>query len=736
MPYLSKSANSILYTPFDNKSIADKKISEKLTCEEFLKECFVYQRFKKKLEFDNDSDYMESYDYVIKSDNLKDLLENQSDEYENFIKWTDSVNNSKVYTISGNAGTGKTTFIYKLQSLNKDKKWIILDVSQAKDFIDWFNGIKSNINNFELPYNKLYAIILEYIRKILFNDDSNIDDIRKNLMFICKNYKKNYKSKNLRGSDFLKGIIKKNNIITNLRKREYVIYVAEYIRDYFKELENNKSDLKDKFRSALDILLILSCCKYETKRNIYIVVFDNIERFILNDEIYNKDLDMIRKDLFSYSKDINDNSKRFQNIFKFILSMRNNSARMCGVKLQSADELPSDINLTNWFLIDDIINSKFNWYKKNNIKMLDVGIVCQILCDIRTCNKSELTGLQLFINSLFNDNLRLITDFIGMLIEKKSNKIYVEKYIELWKENTSVSRFAARSIIRGLIYQELSEHDNLFHHLKLYTQVERKIKDKNDNDYGLSYVRKILTILYNKNDDVTLGEIIGTLCSIDTNVQKYWNETLPDKTKMNIAEILYYMNSYNRRDNDWIQFIDMQIVGMDNTTIISDEKSLKNLIDNKLESISLRIMPAGESYLRYMVASFEYFSFRFYKNHENKYRPIFTVIPSLKELGEISNLKKAEQLPCYKIMNYVKDNAINCIKNINKTGDIELYINNNHLGKRHAQRIVEQHQGFIDNFINYLRGKYKNNPEINDGLNILINACWKIKEQYNDYKTN
>ena len=209
MPYLSKSANSILYTPFDNKSIADKKISEKLTCEEFLKECFVYPRFKKKFEFDNDSDYMESYDYVIKSDNLKDLLENQSDEYENFIKWTDSVNNSKVYTISGNAGTGKTTFIYKLQSLNKDKKWIILDVSQAKDFIDWFNGIKSNINNFELPYNKLYAIILEYIRKILFNDDSNIDDIRKNLMFICKNYKKNYKSKNLRGSDFLKGIIKK-----------------------------------------------------------------------------------------------------------------------------------------------------------------------------------------------------------------------------------------------------------------------------------------------------------------------------------------------------------------------------------------------------------------------------------------------------------------------------------------------------------------------------------------------
>lgn len=732
MPYSSEIANFVLYTPLDTMAVVENSISSQLTYEEFICNCYVKPRFKKELEYRITDDNVETYDYIIKYEHLKDLQNKQQKEYDNFKKWIESEKNYKVYTISGNAGTGKTTFIHRLKYENPVQDWIILDVSKAKDFVDWFHGTQTSINNFQKPYNKLYAIILEHLQMVLFGEktNTNLRETVCNLQNIANVYLEKYIDYDIRGGDYILGLINLfNNIDASVEDKDFMKRCAKYTQSYFKQ-DKRSAALKEMFRKALDVLLIVVACA--DQRNNHIIVFDNIERFISHDEIYNEDLDQIRRELASYSQDVNQRNDCYQCMFKFILCMRTSSARMLHTKLHSADELASDLNLTDWFLIDDIIATKLKWYDEHNIKCLNVEMLNQIICDLRTCYKNELTGLQLFVQPLFNENIRLIIDFIGNIIERTSNSSCIECYKELWKEDTAVSRFAARNVIRGLIYQELDKNDNLFQHLHLYTEVLQKQKDETRQNYGLSYVRKILTVLYNQGDnEVLLSNVIGNLCNIKTNVQKYWEQALSNENKDNLSEVLFYMNSYNRRENDWIQFVDLQISGVSHSTSIEDVESLRKLIDKKLNKINLKIMPAGKAYLRYIVPSFEYFSFRFYKKHVAHYYPLFSVVPSMEDLQSCRTVK---DLMCYTIINYVKENAFGCIENIQENGDIKLNISEHLVGKKHTQRIINHHQGYIDKFVKYIKERYKEDFEAGGKSKELIDECIDIRGQYNKYK--
>lgn len=730
MPYQSRVANDILYTPFDSKSVGERTASLTLTENEFLEKCYVEPKFKKRNQISTIDDDLELYDYAIKYNQLLDKYKNQESDYENFMRWMTDNNNSKIYTISGNAGTGKTTFIKRLEYDNPNKSWLIFDIANSKDYIEWFGSKKTEIEEFNIPYNKMSSIVLAKLKTLLFgNAGDSVKSVLPKLKNILKIYRVYFHDNRISGCEYFDELLKIMSQPNWFQKDFKLIEeAAQYTVNFFEKLkEQTKTTPRIFFRNSLDILLIAACCV--KKSDYYVLVFDNLERFVGNDEIYNRDLDEMRIELSSYSKGVNEKAKVYRSHFKFIMGIRSCSNRMCRTMLNSADELPSDLNITGWFLIDDIISSKLKWYNEHNIPIENIETVSQIMCDLRKCDKHVMTGLQLFIYPLFNDNMRLITDFIGSIVEKSSNEALINKYLSLWEENTSASRFAARSIIKGLIYKELDNNDNLFHNLQLYTQIERKKIDENDDEYGLSYVRKILTILYNNGGDVSLERVIAILCGIqEEDVQQYWNEYIPDKNKNSISEILYYMNSYNRRVNDWVQFIDMQILGKKTNIAVYDTQKLKKLIDMDMASITLRIMPAGEAYIRYIVMSFEFFSYRFVQNYYHEYKPLFSVIPTLEE---INNYRKLKDLPCIQILEYVKENALKCIKNIRKRVDIEVYLLNNKVGKNHIQRIRDHHQGFINLFVTYLKQKYPNEIESNEKMKALIEECINIKSQYN-----
>ena len=731
MPYSSKAANYILYTPLDTKAIVENDISDRLKEDEFFSHCYVEPQHKTNFNSFVTDSYFEPYDYVVKSEHINDLRKKQESDFENFKKWLNNETNHKVYTISGNAGTGKSTFINKLKIDHPEMTWTILDVIKANDVINWFGDIRTDIVDFSTPYSKMIAITLTSISKILFKEQKedeipNHRAIKKDLKQILDFYNKNLKKFKYRGysllDDLTRILLVPNTTQKNLIK--CAIHVKNYFEESFETIRRNNNSQKIMLRSALDVLFLLLYCLNPTKK--HIIIFDNLERFICHDEIYNKDLDDIRKELASYSQNLYQSRKAYSSKFKIIMGIRTSSVRMCGVKLDAADENPSDLNLTDWFLAEKIISKKHDWYVNNGYERFvnNTNCLSKIISDLRMCSEKELTGLQLFITPLFNDNIRLMVDFIGMIVEQESNKSLITKYTELWEENTHVSRFAARTIIRGMVYEALDNNDNLFKNLLLQPTIPSN--DENANIYGLSYARKILTVLYNREDeDVPLAEVLSIISKTGTKFDTYWKDKVSKNTKNDIAKILFYMNSYNRRDNDWIQFVDMQISGIKQSTSITNEEQLCQIISDNINSVYLKIMPAGQTYLRYIVSSFEYFSYRFYKKYTENYSPLFACVPTLSELNNSKNVK---DLLCYKIVDYVSFNAIGCMENIKTVGDIEIHLSKDNT-KTHIERIANHHRGYIDKFIYYIQRKYGKNDKCDE----LIKELKILKKRYANF---
>lgn len=729
MAYLSKIANQLLYTPFDNKAIVEERISSALTVDEFINNCYVKPDFELNEPYNKALDNnIEIYDYIYKQEMLNDAMYFHKKMKVNFDQWLNNKNAPKVYTVCGNAGTGKTTYINYLKNKSKNTNWIILDSSKSHDRVKWLGNITSLIYDFTFANKKMYSCVLEEIKRILFNDfqeDGRPDysKIFDRISNISKIYNKKFKSFCPDGKEFFDEFSLKK--IEYFKSKPKVVEEHAYlVKKYFDNLEvKYKSHLNQLLREALDILLMLLRCSNTLSSNdCHIIVFDNLERFIACDEIHNKDLDEIRKSLISYSETINTfGSSCHYGKFKFIMVMRNRSAKMCRAKDQSTDELASNLDLNGWFIIDKIINQRKKWLSKQSFESDDMKLLEQIAGDMRICEKSAITGLKLQIDTLFNYNARLIIDFLGILIELPSNTIAIKKYQELWKQDTAVSRFAARSIIRGLILKVLEDNDNLFMNLKVYSA---------DNQCGIGHVRKILTVLYNNDTPfMSLDKLLSMACGVNE-IADYWHSNMPINEKKTIAEVLYYMNSYNRREDDWIHFIDLQLKSSKNSVSIEDANDLFNKLEQNMEDYTVTIMPAGESYLKYIVASFEYFSFRYHKTYASTYVPLFVAIPSYEEIEKCNNY---EDLLCIKIINAVKDKAVECIEIMNQGIDITININKVRDEKYHVTRIIDQHKGYIDNFTKYIKEqciKRENSQLINEKYTNLIDKCIEIRNQY------
>lgn len=707
--YISDIGNQLLFSPYDGKAGLPTTIADALTEEEFLKNCYSEPQFLANKNYEFFAEIMEESDN-ISYDVILDKFDEQKKLYYNFIRWLENdVRDDAVYTISGNAGSGKTTFVYKLKAESEMQNWIILNMADASDTIYWLNDKKTHFNNFELPYKKIYASMLKFIKIHMFNSKNSenekyINEILDITGEVIDNYKKNFGNFINKKSQFFEGLIKCYNCTNDKTKK--IDLIAKYFVNYFDKLIYDENNLGD----ILDIFLIFIQCRFSSN-NKTIIVFDNIERFISDIEIYSKDIDDIRKRLNSYTKAISEPSNRNYNLFKFVMVVRNKTARMMGVKLQSADNLARNLDIGDWFDIDDIIEKRYKWLDCNlHFKNENITILRKILGDIRSCGNGVLTGLYLFINPLFNENKRLIIDFLGKIIEQPSNKSYIDLYLKFWEENTDISRFAARSIIRGLILKQLEKEDSLFKHLQTYSD--------NKEQNGLGTARLILTIL-NKylssgETDIPLDRIIQDLTnmSFDAFINRKDN-----KKMLLFVDILFYMNSYNRRTNDWIQFIDLQIKDQEKNTYINNPNILKQLMNDQHDKISLNIMPAGKLYLKQIVASFEFFSLRYIKD----YKPLFSCVPTEKEIIDTSN--NIKNLECYQLISKVRKRVKKCIDIIKHKENIDYY------GLWHKDRITIAFNSYLDKFLQYIdeMAKHSLNEEVKNNIKKLKDEIINLK---------
>lgn len=703
MPYISQIANDLLVTPFDKKAYVESEVSKKLTEKEFCEYCYSTPMFEKSdetLVFEGDR--FDDTEVIMKFNEIREKYYEQKNNYRNFKIWINNFRISKVYTINGNAGTGKTTFINYERNVNKELRWIILDIYEAPNRIEWMPDIGTTISRFSRAQSKVYSCILKKIQEEAFvelDEDRqySVGKSYEKIFKIVENYRRKYAPKFPLGRVVFDKMVE----IVDLEK-SIEAKLEDLARLFQTEFNGDTGRDGTGTDNALNVLLLIMLCKAEDKQEKSIIVFDNFERFIRSNELYNKDINTVRLQLDNYIERTNQEGNCFYEKFKFALAVRDGTARMCNVSLHSADTAPSNLDLNGWYDVDNIIQRKREWYKRNDITIDNIDLVEQIVGDFRRCRDNTLTGLKLTLEPLFNDNKRLLIDFIGGMVERPSDKEILNKYIALWKEDTSLARFAARSIIRGLVLYNIERNkDHLFEHLKTYSS--------HRNYNGLGDARKILTILYNhvqngEDNEMPISEVLSKLFTTD-NIGEIWSSDEYAEKRKTISEILFFMNSYNNRENDGIQFVEIQYKNtgkeLEHNIEAGSPDALESLITDNMKDYTMRLMPAGKIYLERIVASFEFFSFRYCK----QYTPLFALIPTEEEI----KIQKVEELPCYKTICVVTKYAGQCIEKL-MNGEDNIRINTeNGEGVLHSTRIKNQHTEYIRNFTSYITKKYIEN---------------------------
>ena len=417
MGYTSTFANELLVTPFDDKSIVEEEITEKLTKREFCEHCYSKPKFERNVWRNVGEDFSDiEDDSPTKYDEINNQLYQQKVSYENFELWLGNFRIDKIYTINGNAGTGKTTFINYKKYKETNIKWIILDIHLARSFVEWMPDIRTDIENFQQAQSKVYGCIINEIWKLVFrgldkDENYSVRIVYERLLMLVDNYEKQFARYFPSGRKLL------DDICNIMHDKGSDVEKVEKASNIFKTYINGKVGSQGKgIIDTLNILLlVLRCQSYNDKKK-YIVIFDNFERFIAKDELYNKDVDDIRLLLSSYIRGINQKGAVHRHCFKFIMTVRDSTARMCGVKLHASDSEASNLDVGSWYDTEDIILLKKKWYNDNKITIKNSDIIEQITGDLRTCNDKTVTGLKLIIDPLFNDNKRLIIDFIGSMV--------------------------------------------------------------------------------------------------------------------------------------------------------------------------------------------------------------------------------------------------------------------------------------------------------------------------------
>lgn len=739
--------NQLLYVPFNHDYSVDSHIKELLSEKEFFEQCFFMPDFDKEIQelMSGSLDEVQAFEIDLTKEELLDKYEKLKEEKGVFYEWINN-NNNDIYCIKGDAGTGKSTFLHYLQYIfnieNRDIQWSIVDIQKSNNTI---NILKYPI---DIPeFNSLYCKAISSIIEVLYEELYFIDATGR------VDYRKTYKK-------FVDILEKYSLLFTGYYPRKEVGYfyenilpevmnynnedaacikVAEKIADYFIELFNQYAN---KYRIIFSICLELYLCflRCSNPDVRHMVAFDNFERFIGTDEIYSGQLTEFVTELRHSQNSIADNLKVLSKYYQILIFMRNTSTRMF-TPLQIADLFPHFLDLSEWFQTSKIIKKKVEWYNKNNIAINEAERLLAILSDLGPC-EGIYRGLRSKINMLFNNNKRVIIKFLTKVLERSINQEYLKIY-DLFANNDynirgDCARFAARVIIFRLILNELRS-DGFFKHII--------VQKNNKENKSLGYARKILTILYDyklQNNDSYMGftDIIRRLYPNESNPENlYFNCNNIGKRQI-ISYILFYMNYYDGRTNNWLQFIDIQYnINQITQVRISSPEELNKIIDNYFENIKIRITSSGIAYLYFIVYSFEYFSCK--SIHVDKkihdfgtadIPPLLCVIPSKNEIMH----KKTEELLCIKAMRIVFSEASDCIKKMEEdSNSISFRKSLGEAYKSHTSRIINSHRGYIDNFVFCMREIYKkelnNDEKFQNKFDCFVKRIEKIRDGYSLY---
>lgn len=733
----TKIVNKLLYVPFNQYYTVADSIMEKMTMCEFFRNVFYFPDFSDEIERLSaaNEDELENYDSSIpKIEIIRQL--NDSQRYLTSYEYWLNNDINEVYCLIGSSGCGKTTFLHYNKYMKPEYNWNILDIQTARNGVS-VNGRHFHASGHSLLFDKVWSSVIQLLADNLFVYADGSLDCSVTADSIVRT-KKEYVNKvsqrtalDVRSHDFFAKIPEINGEDIGA----YCDKCSNYFIDYFRNLSTNGNYLS----ITIEILLILLYLLSDIKKNI--IVFDNLERFIGTDEIYNSEIcefvQYIRNFIGEFSVKYQKtglNKTLFSKHYQFILSIRRTSLRMIQTQ-QTSDYDERKLDISTWFPINKVIGKKIEWYDKNGFDVFREDLIRSVITDEGFSEKGIL-GIQMKLDMLFNFNKRLIVEFLTIVLNREYNYVMLERANKFWKNDYGIkpmlSKFAARSIIMRLILDELQLSDDLFKKILALRGDEYTSHTSYDEPQtGIGDARKILTILNNFNFQTVKGlfvpfdlkymplpEMVRVLYSGDKRIRNikniFINKGSADE-RIKIAKILYYMNYCNRRDNNWLQFIDVQYKcdSMKKISIASYD-DLDKLMQNHYTDISIRITNGGRAFLAFFVHSFEYFSCRY-----NAFSlPLLCTIPSK---NEIEN-KNIQDLECVKTIMCVETQVKKCIEQMDSCVNNKTILYRKtaqDIGQTHKQRILQSHKGYISNFLDCLNRIFENEKLSDNGVAAL-----------------
>lgn len=743
--------NLLLAVPFNDDYKKIPEIKRQLTLSEFFEECFLKPAEDEYLEVclssSDAQNEIVSFDQEILKEDIQRNLKEQADEMEDLEAWIIS-QQPDLYCFLGDAGAGKSTFLHYLKYKYESENIIfdIIDIQKATEEIKILNRV-IKVPEFHSLYAKSVAALIKHIVDSLFVYNGDVIDTEAS---VCAIYKVKKEFNDAFGNKFPRYEIEEFFNFSYVEENSFQICkeIANYLYNYLIGLFDS-IEIKEVFSIVMEIYVYFLLCK--DKKCHHIVAFDNFERFIGVQEIYNKQLTEFVIALRSIQNNITNNNKHLLYKYQLIICMRHTSIRMFTSE-QVTEFMPHKVDINQWFEPSSVIKKKINWLGNHGFDIEGIKHIPAILEDMGECGNS-LRGLHFKISMLFNYNKRIIVTFLinvlrpGNLIRHQAK--YIEKYDYFWNHDSrlpkSLSKFAARSIIYRMLLDRLRD-DDFFRYIMVQEEKEkgsRKVEERriNSSRNRLGFARKILTILFNYDCThrrapyyMKLSDLIIQLFPDNDNPLTMLFDNNNRDILDNVVQILFYMNYYSPKERNWLQFVDIQydiddINEASNSVVIDSNFKLMKLICENYDDINLRITNAGKAYLYFVVYHFEYFACRNISSNGYNMPPLLDAIPTIDEINKYI----PENLACIRIIKNVQKDALSCIERMNQDGNIIYFINN---GRRilHSQRIINSHIGYLDNFVQCikcfyaeeLKQKNDQSKKIMDIIDIIIS----IRDNY------
>jgi hypothetical protein len=563
--------------------------------------------------------------------------------HNDFLKNLQAQEDFGTFIIRGYAGTGKSAFvIYCCNKLRKNHEIVKIDLPfVTKDIvdllrIDWKNPDYKN------TLSLLLNGVLKQINSVLLNEKNN--------------YKKWY---NYYTATKDKNYIELFNIInSNLNddtKEDELRKIICNRLDSKLIMSDNKKMNDEKYigeiKYFLLFLMLLKISSLDEKKLCFFFI-DGIEEFIQSIQVFNNEIQMIRKMLHNFRIECMNKFEQWgksndRNRVKFVLAYRDTTEKMMK-SLDSSDSV-DDISICDvsmWYSSNRILEKRLDVFSQE-ISHNDLEVVTKTIF-----KKDDESGVLERISDLYSQNKRRTFHYTVDILTEDLCKSYltINKLASVIRKKLSFNephprplevlwRFDREVVIRAI--WENIKTTSYFENLDLL------------NTKGTMYMRRILIYLNNTTSIDEKRDIYVSFKSlIEDCFLKNDNEIPSLELCEDLAKILYYMNLWSREHHNWSQLVSIKF--NDRSLESISERKVKTELGQKIYSLckedddayGVKITLTGRSFLRY-ITSYEYFSCRYSNLHLYQSRPLdpnkslIQVISNTIEINNEGKLKKA-----------------------------------------------------------------------------------------------